>query len=53
MKNYIVNATTFIHRGRRYGKGDLVALSDDLAAGQLEAKNVIDPTVSTPKSEAK
>lgn len=43
MKKYIVNANLFVHQGKQYHKGDLVPLSDAIAADQLKAKNVIDP----------
>ena len=43
MKQYVVKAALFIHRGRAYHPGDLVALDDEMAAIQLKAKNVTEP----------
>lgn len=43
MKKYRVLANLFVHQGKQYHPGDLVALSDEIAADQLKAKNVEDP----------
>jgi hypothetical protein len=54
MKNYTVNCQVFIHKGKQYGKGETVPLSDAIAANQLSAGNVIDPAAkTTPTKETK